>query len=155
MLTGLTLVITGAWCSDQTGVAMTTLAFQGTLGNEIGLYVVNISLMLFAFTTIIGWNFYAERCIIYLFGVKGVKPFRLLYIMIVASYILIVLYVDMNNVADKTAINTIWTIADLANGLMAIPNLIALFMLRKVIFSETKAFFMGKKENGISTAEKA
>ena len=155
MLTGLTLVITGAWCSDQTGVAMTTLAFQGTLGNEIGLYVVNISLMLFAFTTIIGWNFYAERCIIYLFGVKGVKPFRSLYILIVASYILIVLYVDMNNVADKTAINTIWTIADLANGLMAIPNLIALFMLRKVIFSETKAFFTGKKGNGVSTVEKA
>ena len=145
MLTGLTLVITGAWTSDKTGVAMTTLAFQGALGNEIGLYVVNICLILFAFTTIIGWNFYAERCVIFLFGVKGIRPFKILYILLVASYILIVLFVDMNNVAENTAINAIWTIADIANGLMAFPNLVALFMLRKVIFEETRKFFSGKK----------
>ena len=146
MLTGLTLVITGVWTSDKTGVAMTTLAFQGALGNEIGLYVVNICLILFAFTTIIGWNFYAERCVIFLFGVKGIRPFKILYILLVASYILIVLFVDMNNVAENTAINAIWTIADIANGLMAFPNLVALFMLRKVIFEETRKFFSGKKD---------
>ena len=153
MLTGLTLVITGAWTLDQTGVAMTTLAFKGVLGEQIGLYVVNICLILFAFTTIIGWNFYSERCVIFLFGVKGIKPFRIIYCLLVASYILIVLFVDMNNIAEKTAINTIWTVADIANGLMAFPNLIALFMLRKVIIEETRKLFSGKGKKGNSYQE--
>ncbi len=146
MLTGLTLVLTGAWCSDTTGVAMTTLAFSSVLGNSAGMYIVNISLIMFAFTTIIGWNFYAERCIIHLFGVKGIKPFRIIYVLIVASYILLVMYIDMNDITQKTAVNTVWTIADIANGLMAFPNLIALFMLRHVIWDETKKYIQSRKK---------
>lgn len=147
MLTGLTLVLTGAWHSETTGVAMTTLAFSKVLGNSAGMYIVNVSLIMFAFTTIIGWNFYAERCIIHLFGVKGIKPFRIIYVLIVASYILIVMYVDMSDVTQKTAVNTVWTIADIANGLMAFPNLIALFMLRRVIWDETKKYIAKLKND--------
>ena len=141
MLTGLTLVLTGAWCSDVTGVAMTTMAFSSALGSAAGLYIINISLLLFAMTTIIGWNFYASRCVIYLFGAKAITPFKIIYILFVASYILIVLFVDMADATQKTAINTVWTISDIANGLMAFPNLIALIMLRKVIWSDTKDYF--------------
>ncbi len=147
MLTGITLVITGAWTSEETGVAMTTLAFTQALGGNIGIYVINISLMLFAFTTILGWNFYAERCAIYLFGAKGIKPFRLAYICFVASYILIVLFVDMSNVSQKSAINSVWIIADIANGLMAFPNLIALFLLRRDIIDETRRYLRNLKNS--------
>lgn len=146
MMTGLTLVMTGAWCSDQTGVQMTTLAFTEALGDPVGIYVVNISLIMFAFTTILGWNFYAERCVVYLFGIKGIMPYRIIYIAIVASYILLVLYVDMENITQRTAVETVWTVADIANGLMALPNLIALFMLRKVIWQETRDYFVKKKK---------
>ena len=145
MLTGITLVITGAWTSTETGVAMTTLAFSEALGATIGTYVINISLMLFAFTTILGWNFYSERCVIYLFGVRGIKPFRILYILLVASYILIVAYMDLTNASQKAAVESVWTIADIANGLMALPNLIAILLLRKDIISETKKFLDQKK----------
>ncbi len=140
MLTGITLVLTGAWTSTETGVAMTTLAFSHALGTTVGTYFINISLMLFAFTTILGWNFYSERCVIYLFGVKGIKPFRIIYLAIVASYILIVAYMDLTNASQKAAINSVWIIADIANGLMALPNLIALLLLRKDIVQETKKY---------------
>ena len=140
MLTGITLVLTGAWTSTETGVAMTTLAFSQALGTTVGTYVINISLMLFAFTTILGWNFYTERCVIYIFGVKGIKPFRYIYLAIVASYILIVAYMDITNASQKAAINSVWIIADIANGLMALPNLIALLLLRRDIVQETKKY---------------
>ncbi|MGN1357609.1 MAG: alanine/glycine:cation symporter family protein, partial [Succinivibrionaceae bacterium] len=152
MLTGLTLILTGAWCSDTTGVAMTTLAFSKVLGSSAGTYIISISLIMFAFTTIIGWNFYAERCVIHLFGVKGIKPFRIIYVLIVASYILLVMFIDMSDVTQKTAVNTVWTIADISNGLMAFPNLIALFMLRRVIWDETRKYLAGlKKKSGNSS----
>ena len=90
------------------------------------LRLINISLLFFAMTTIIGWNFYASRCVIYLFGARAVTPFKIIFIMFVASYILIVLFVDMGDATQKMAINTVWTLSDIANGLMAFPNLIAL-----------------------------
>ena len=127
MLTGLTLVLTGAWSSEETGVAMTTLAFSQALGSTAGLYIINISLLFFAMTTIIGWNFYASRCVIYLFGARAVTPFKIIFILFVASYILIVLFVDMGDATQKTAINTVWTLSDIANGLMAFPNLLKHF----------------------------
>jgi len=100
-------VLTGVRSSDVTGVAMTTLAFSSALGSTAGLYIINNSLLLFAMTTIIGWNFYASRCVIYLFGVKAITPFKIIYVLFVASYILIVLFVDMADATQKTAINTV------------------------------------------------
>jgi AGCS family alanine or glycine:cation symporter len=141
MMTGLTLIITGAWCSESSGAAMTTLAFTTALGPTPGACAVNLSLMLFAFTTILGWSSYAEKCAVYLFGLNCRIYFRIVFILFVASYILIVMYVDMNNISDRTAINSVWVVSDIANGLMAFPNLIALFMLRKVVVSETVDYF--------------
>lgn len=145
MLTGLTLIVTNAWTSEFTGVDMTTKAFQTVIGDTGGRLIVNVSLILFAFTSIIGWNFYAERCVIYLFGTKAIKFYRPLYICIVASYILVVVFVDAQNISGNTAIFAIWTMADIANGLMAFPNLIAIFLLRNVIYDETAKYFRMRK----------
>ncbi len=104
-------------------------------------------------TTIIGWNFYTSRCVIYLFGARAITPFKIIYILFVASYILIVLFVDMADATQKTAINTVWTISDIANGLMAFPNLIALIMLRKVIWSDTKDYFKNLRMKKLKNQE--
>ena len=127
-MTGLTLVVTGVWQGDTAGAAMTNLAFTQGMASQLGLYLVNIGLLFFAFTTIIGWNYYGERCTEYLLGVKAIKPYRCLFVLLVAVGAL--LHLDL-----------IWLLADIVNGLMAIPNLIGLIGLRHVIASETRAYF--------------
>ncbi|WP_315119549.1 sodium:alanine symporter family protein [uncultured Clostridium sp.] len=130
-MTGLTLVLTGAWKTDLAGAAMTNLAFvNGISIPYVGKFIITIGLMFFAFTTILGWNYYGERCTEYLFGVKGIKPYRYIFISIVAIGGLSILKLDL-----------IWIIADIVNGLMAIPNLIALIGLSGVVVSETKKYF--------------
>jgi alanine or glycine:cation symporter, AGCS family len=134
-MTGLVLIITGVWSGDLKGAAMTNAAFSSGLGVPIiGQMIVTIGLMFFAFTTILGWNYYGERCIVYLTGVKGIKPYRIIFIILVASGAFIKL-------------ELIWTIADIVNGLMAIPNLIALVGLSGVIVSETKQYFKELKQD--------
>jgi AGCS family alanine or glycine:cation symporter len=96
----------------------------------LGKFIITVGLMFFAFTTILGWNYYGERCTEYLFGVKGVKPYRYIFIAIVAIGGLSILKLDL-----------IWIIADIVNGLMAIPNLIALIGLSPVVINETKLYF--------------
>jgi AGCS family alanine or glycine:cation symporter len=111
-MTGLTLIITGVWQSDLAGAFMTTGAFAKGLNSPYwGPTLVSISLIFFAFTTILGWNYYGERCVVYLFGTKGILPFKIFFLILVAFGAFIKL--DM-----------IWIIADIANGLMALPNLI-------------------------------
>lgn len=127
-MTGLTLVLTGVWSGDASGAAMTSLAFEQGLSPMIGHYVVTLGLVFFAFTTILGWNYYGERCVQYLFGEKGIKPYKYIYILLVASGAF--LQLDM-----------IWILADIVNGLMAIPNLIGLIGLRHVIIEETQLYF--------------
>lgn len=137
-LTGLVLVMTGTWNDPSlAGAAMTNTAFNIGMGSGIGQYVVTVGLMFFAFTTILGWNYYGERCTEYLFGIKGIKPYKLIYIVLVAS-------------GSFLHLSLIWTLADIVNGLMAIPNLIGLLGLSKVVFSETRSFF-----SGLSVAAKA
>jgi AGCS family alanine or glycine:cation symporter len=134
-MTGLVLIITGVWSGDLKGAAMTNAAFSSGLGVPIiGQMIVTIGLIFFAFTTILGWNYYGERCMVYLTGVKGIKPYRIIYILLVASGAFIKL-------------ELIWTIADIVNGLMAIPNLIALVGLSGVIVSETKQYFKELKQD--------
>ena len=94
----------------------------------VGQYIVGIGLMFFAFTTIIGWNYYGERCTEYLFGIKGIKPYKVIFIILVA-------------IGPYLKLDLIWVLADIVNGLMAIPNLIALVGLRKIIIGETKDYF--------------
>ncbi len=131
-ITGLVLVMTGAWNSDFSGAAMTTYAFKSGFSPLVGQYIVTIGLLFFAFTTILGWNYYGERCVEYLFGVNGIKPYKYIYIFLVAS-------------GAFLKLDLIWILADIVNGLMAIPNLIALIGLSPVIISETKEYFEALK----------
>lgn len=128
MLTGLAIVLTDTWSGDLNGAAITSEAFRVTLGDSWGIYIVNIALLLFAFTTIVGWNYYAESCVVYLVGTRYIYIYRMVYILIVAS-------------AAFMTLDVVWVLADILNGLMALPNLIALIALRKDIINETKIYF--------------
>lgn len=124
-LTGLTLIVTGVWQGSAKGALMTQAAFQDAI--PFGASVVTICLMLFAFTTILGWNYYGERCMVYLCGVKAILPYRLLFILLVAG-------------GAFLKLEAIWILADIVNALMAIPNLIALLGLSGVIVAETRKY---------------
>ena len=133
-MTGLALIFTGVWCGDSAGAQMTAGAFAASFGPS-GAVVLTISLVLFAFTTILGWNYYGERAAIYLFGTKGLMPYRVIFIVLIAS-------------GAFLKLEAIWILADIVNGLMAIPNLIALIMLSSVIVSETKLYMEHRKTHG-------
>ena len=142
-MTGLTLVVTGAWQSEYAGAEMTTFAFASGLDSAYwGPLMVSVGLMFFAFTTILGWNYYGERCVTYLFGVKAILPYKLFFLVLVAGGAFLKL--DM-----------IWLIADIVNGLMAVPNLIGLILLREVIITETKQFFEQLKHSHDRSAQTA
>ena len=128
-MTGLVLILTGAWDSGKTGAELTTFAFQ--LGFPGGAYVVTIGLVLFAYSTILGWSYYGEKSIEYLFGEKAVMPYRIVF----------VIFVGIGAVAK---LNLVWSLSDTFNGLMAIPNLIGLLLLSPVIVKETKSYFESK-----------
>ncbi|GIM27417.1 transporter [Clostridium polyendosporum] len=134
-MTGLVLISTGVWNSDLQGAAMTNQAFTvGLPIPVIGKLIVTIGLIFFAFTTIIGWNYYGERCTEYLFGVKGIKPYRYIFIFLVA-------------IGAFLKLDLVWILADIVNALMAIPNLIALIGLSGVIVAETKSYFNQQKQD--------
>lgn len=132
-MTGLALVLTGVWKGEAAGAMMTTNAFAMAYGHA-GVILLTVCLALFAFTTILGWNYYGERACIYLFSTKGVLPYRIIFIALVAS-------------GAFLKLDAIWTLADIVNGLMAIPNLIALVALAGVIVNETK-LYMEHLKNG-------
>ncbi|MGN1397768.1 MAG: alanine/glycine:cation symporter family protein [Streptococcus gallolyticus] len=126
-LTGLSIIVTGDWSSNLNGAMLTQSAFSSVFGN-FGVYALTISLILFAFTTILGWCYYGERCFEFLFGVKAIPVYRIVFIAMVA-------------LGGYISLETIWVIADIVNGLMAIPNLIALLALSPIIIKETKHYF--------------
>ena len=126
-MTGLTIIVSGQWLGELNGAELTQAAFATTYG-ALAPFLLTISLPLFAFTTIIGWNYYGERCWEYLFGTKTIPVYRVCYIVVLASAVFLKL-------------EAIWALADIVNGLMAIPNLIALLGLSGVIVSETKKYF--------------
>ena len=138
-MTGLVIVITGAWTQGVQGTELTNLAFNQGLESNVGSFIVTIGLVFFAFTTILGWCYYGERCFVYLTKgrTKGIKFYRLLFVVLIAS-------------APFLELQTIWTIADIVNGLMAFPNLIALIALRKVIINETKDYFARLKAGKVA-----
>lgn len=128
-MTGLVLILTGAWDSGKTGAELTTFAFQS--GFPGGAYIVTIGLVLFAYSTILGWSYYGEKSIEYLFGERAVMPYRIVF----------VLFVGVGAVAK---LNLVWSLSDTFNGLMAIPNLIGLLVLTPVVVRETKKYFESK-----------
>ncbi|MDU4937458.1 MAG: sodium:alanine symporter family protein [Clostridium sp.] len=133
-MTGLAIVLTGAYSSLLEGAALTTAAFEAGLPFAVvGKYIVNIGLIFFAFTTILGWNYYGERCAEYLLGVKSILPYRIIFIALVA-------------VGPFLSLDLIFIIADIVNGMMAFPNLIGLIGLRKVVIKETEDYFQQLKE---------
>jgi alanine or glycine:cation symporter, AGCS family len=130
-MTALVIITTGAWTSGENGATMTALAFESAL--PFGNYIVMISLMIFAFTTILGWSYYGERCAEFLFGPKAITPFRVLWCAAIP-------------VGALTGLQVIWLMADIMNALMAVPNLLALLLLSPIIFQITNERLKGGRK---------
>jgi AGCS family alanine or glycine:cation symporter len=125
--TALVILTTGAWTSGETGAALTSTAFDMALPG-MGGYVVAVALTIFAFTTMLGWSYYCERSLQYLFGVKIIIPFRVVWSLAAL-------------VGAMLKLGFVWLLADTLNALMAIPNLIALALLSPVVFRISREFF--------------
>ena len=126
-VTGLVIIVSGAWTSGETGASLSSLAFE-TILPGFGSVIVSLGLCVFAFTTILGWSIYGEKCVGYLFGVKAILPFRILWIIAVP-------------VGATANLSFIWLVADTLNAMMALPNLIALLLLSPVVFKLTRSYF--------------
>ncbi|WP_420413918.1 alanine/glycine:cation symporter family protein [Roseibium sp.] len=126
-ITGLAIIASGAWTSGESGAALTSLAFETSLPG-IGGSLIAISLSIFAFTTILGWSFYGEKCVGFFFGHRALMPYR-------------VLWIAMIYFGATADLGFIWLLADTLNAMMAIPNLIALALLSPIVFKLTKEFF--------------
>ena len=126
-LTGLTILVTGVWSGDLNGVSLTQSAFS-TVFSHFGPALLTIFLVLFAFTTILGWNYYGERCFEFLFGVRFIWLYRVVFVLMVL-------------LGGFIELDMVWIIADIVNALMALPNLIALLVLSPVVIAETKKYF--------------
>ncbi|WP_338885224.1 MULTISPECIES: alanine/glycine:cation symporter family protein [Xenorhabdus] len=122
-VTGLTIVITGGWLTGQTGATLTAASFSTVIPG--GNYIVAVALAIFAFTTILGWSFYGEKCIQYLLGPKAIVPFRIVWIIALP-------------IGATQSLTFVWLLADTLNAMMAIPNLIAIAFLSPVVYRLTK-----------------
>ena len=129
-ITGLVIIISGAWTSGENGAALSAMAFDQLLPG-IGSYVVTFGLAIFAFTTLLGWSVYGERCAEYLFGIRSIMIFRLMWILAIP-------------VGAMLKLEFVWLVADTLNGLMALPNLIALLLLSPVVFRLTREYFQNQ-----------
>ncbi len=127
-LTGLVLIVSGEWSNGLTGAELTTVAFTTGMGSRAGEYIVSVGLALFAYSTILGWSYYGEKSIEYLVGVKAVKPYRYIF----------TLFVMIGAISE---LETVWSVADVFNALMAFPNLIGLLVLTPVIVKITRQYF--------------
>jgi AGCS family alanine or glycine:cation symporter len=125
-MTGLVIVIMDVWPSGVSGASLTTMAFANAFPG--GQYIVTLGLCLFAFTTMIGWSFYGERCVVFLFGTRAILPFRVAWVLAIP-------------VGTVVELNMVWLIADTLNAFMAIPNLIALILLGPLVFRLTREYF--------------
>ncbi|WP_195550297.1 alanine/glycine:cation symporter family protein [Streptococcus australis] len=131
-LTGLAILVSGQWTTvGQVGSDLTQQVFISTFGH-IGGIILTLCLVLFATTTILGWSYYGERCVEFLAGVKFIPYYRLLFILMVG-------------VGGFLQLELVWIIADIVNGLMALPNLIALLALSPIVLKESKRYFKKKK----------
>lgn len=128
-MTGLVIIMTGAWSNGTTGAELTAGAFSTVF--SAGDEVVTLSLIFFAYSTMLGWCYYGEKSISYLFGAKAIMPFRILFVLAVG-------------IGANAKLSFVWNLSDTLNGLMAVPNLIGLLLLTPVIVSETKKHFAKK-----------
>jgi len=131
-MTGLVLIVTGAWHAGTPVATLTRSAFDTGLPGSAGGIIVSFGIIFFAYSTIIGWAYYGEKCMEYLLGVRALVPYRLVYSLAVA-------------VGATVKLDLVWNFADVMNGLMAIPNLIGLLGLSGVIVAETNRFLKEKR----------
>ena len=129
-ITGLAIIASGAWTSGAEGAPLSALAFSSTFG-DFGNVIVAGGLAIFAFTTLLGWSLYSERCTQFLFGDRAVLPFRVIWVLAVPF-------------GAVVSLNLVWALADIMNILMAIPNLIALLLLSPVVVRLSREFFDGR-----------
>ena len=135
-LTALALASTGVWVSGETGVALTMQAFSEGLPGKWGAFIVTLSAVTFAFSSILAWEYYGEKCFEYLFGDKWVHLYRYIWVLFVF-------------VGAMVKLELVWNFSDAMNALMAVPNLIGLVLLSGVLFRETKAYEMGIRDGSI------
>ncbi|HSX86423.1 MAG TPA: sodium:alanine symporter family protein [Pseudomonas sp.] len=126
-LTGLAIITSGVWTSGVSGAALSAAAFEAAMPG-VGGYILTIALVVFAFTTILGWSYFGEKCWEFMVGTKAILPFRILW----------VLAVPFGAVAH---LDFAWLVADTLNGLMAIPNLVSLLLLSPVVVKLTRNHF--------------
>lgn len=126
-MTGLVLIVTGVWSSGTEVVVMTKTAFTSGIPGGVGGFIVSFGIIFFAYSTILGWAYYGEKCMEYLLGIKSVLPYRIIYVIFVA-------------IGASAKLGLVWNIADVFNGLMAIPNLIGLIGLSGIVVSETNKY---------------
>jgi alanine or glycine:cation symporter, AGCS family len=126
-ITGLVILVSGAWTTGVSGASLSSMAFEQSLPGY-GSYIVTTGLTLFAFTTMLGWSFYGEKCAQYLFGVRAIIPFRLLWVLAIP-------------IGATMNLGFVWLLADTLNAMMALPNLIALVLLSPIVFKLTKEYF--------------
>jgi AGCS family alanine or glycine:cation symporter len=138
-MTALVIITTGAWTGGETGAGLSAVAFAQGLPTG-GTWIVTFGLVVFAFTTVLAWGFYGERCAEYLFGVRVIMPYRILWVVLVP-------------VGAIGNLGLIWLIADILNALMAVPNLIALLLLSGTIFRLSRAYFAKLPEVAEGPAE--
>ncbi len=129
-VTGLAIVSTGVWDSGVKGAPLSAMAFSSTFGG-VGNIIVACSLAVFAFTTLLGWSLYSERCTQFLFGNKAVMPFRIIWVLAVPLGAIV-------------SLNFVWALADIMNILMAVPNLIALLLLSPIVVRLSREFFANR-----------
>ncbi len=135
-LTAMALASTGVWVSGETGVALTMLAFSEGLPGNWGNFIVTLGAITFAFSSILAWEYYGEKCFEYLFGDKWVHFYRYLWVLFVF-------------VGAIIKLELVWNFSDAMNALMAVPNLIGLVLLSKTLFRETRAYEMGVRDGSI------
>ncbi len=134
-MTGLVIITSGAWTSGKTGAPLSYLGFKEifssflgpSMGNAVGGIVVALGLVLFAYSTILGWSYYGEKSLEFLLGEKSVLPYRVAF----------TVFVFVGTIAS---LGFVWTLSDVMNGLMAFPNLVGLLGLSGVIVAETKKY---------------
>jgi len=141
-LTGLSIIVTGAWTSGETGASLTLKAFSSGLPWTVGWgdltvggLVVTVGLILFAYSTILGWCYYGEKSLEFILGGRAVIPYRVAFVLLAA-------------VGAVLKLELVWNLSDCMNGLMAFPNLLGLLFLSGVIANETRKYFEGRRGGG-------
>jgi alanine or glycine:cation symporter, AGCS family len=138
--TGLTIVVTGVWTGELEGAPMTADAFTQGMPGEWGSIIVTLSVAFFAFSTLLGWSYFGERSMDFLFGRRAVVPYRVVFV--------VVIYIGA--VAE---LGVVWTFSDIANGLMALPNLVGLLILSGLIARETREYLSQPNWRDVVTSE--